>query len=152
MPEIALYQPDIPQNTGTLIRLSACMGLTLHIVMPAGFLLSDRNLKKSGMDYLELAAIRKHASFAAFDAWLKAEERRLIVLSTKAATPYVDFSFRESDILLMGRESAGLPDEIHEMADARLIIPQKQGRSLNVAVASAIVLGEALRQTGGFDE
>ena len=150
MVSLALFQPDIPQNTGTLIRLTACLGCEIHIILPAGFLLTDRNLKKAGMDYLDLALMQKHASWEAFEAWRQGEQRRLIALTTKSASPYTGFAFAESDILLMGRESAGLPDDVHATCDARLTIPQKQGRSLNVAVASAMVLGEALRQTGGF--
>ena len=150
MPALALYQPDIPQNTGTLIRLTACLGVDIHIILPAGFLLTDRNLKKAGMDYLDLARLYKHASWEAFEAWRKTEGRRLIALTTKAPQPYISFSFAPTDILLAGRESAGLPDDVHAVCDARLIIPMVQGRSLNVAVASSMVLGEALRQTGGF--
>ena len=112
--------------------------------------MSDRNLKKAGMDYLDFAHMEKHSSFEAFEDWREGTGQRLIVMSTKAATPYTDFAFQTGDILLAGRESAGLPEDVHNLADARLIIPQVQGRSLNVAVASAMVLGEALRQTGGF--
>ena len=150
MVSLALYQPDIPQNTGTLLRLTACLGLPLHIILPAGFLMSDRNLKKSGMDYLNLAQMQKHTSFEVFDDWRKAQNSRLIVMSTKASVPYTEFAFQTGDILLAGRESAGLPEAVHDMAEARVIIPQSQGRSLNVAVASAMILGEALRQTDGF--
>ena len=150
MPSLALFQPDIPQNTGTLIRLTACLGVDIHIILPAGFLLTDRNLKKAGMDYLDLARVRKHTSWEAFEAWRSEEGCRLIALTTKAPQPYLSFSFEPTDILLAGRESAGLPDDVHAVCDARLIIPMVQGRSLNVAVASSMVLGEALRQTGGF--
>lgn len=148
--ELALYQPDIPQNTGTLVRLAACLGLRLHVILPAGFIFSDRRLKQAGMDYIALAAIQRHASFADFEAWRAQEGRRLIAMTTRAETTYTDFAFAPGDILLAGRESAGLPQAVHTLADARLRIPQRQGRSLNVAVASAMVLGEALRQTGGF--
>lgn len=146
---LALYQPDIPQNTGALIRLSACFGIPLDIIEPCGFLWSDAKLKRAGMDYLEHAEITRHASWETFrDARCGA---RLVLLTTKAEQSYGDFSFQLDDILLLGRESAGVPDFVQETADARLRIPMRAGmRSLNVAMAGAIVLAEALRQTGGF--
>jgi len=151
MPDIALYQPDIPQNTGTILRLAACLGVTVHLIEPAGFPISDSALKRAGMDYLERAAMTRHVSFAAFDAWRRGENRRLILMTTKAATAYTDFSFRTGDILTMGRESSGVPEDIHAMADARLTIPMAEGlRSINVAVSAGMALGEALRQTGTF--
>jgi tRNA (cytidine/uridine-2'-O-)-methyltransferase len=144
---IALYQPDIAGNTGTILRMAACLGVTVDIIEPAGFDLSDRNLRRAGMDYLEMAALSRHVHFAAFDGWRRGESRRLVLLSTKAALPYTDFSFRPSDILLFGRESAGVPESVHALADARILIPMPGGgRSLNVALAAAMTAGEALRQ------
>lgn len=151
MPDIALYQPDIPQNTGTILRLAACMNVTVHLIEPAGFPLSDSALKRAGMDYLERAALQRHITFAAFDDWRRTEARRLILLTTKSEKAYVDCAFHESDILLMGRESAGVPDDVHRLADERLTIPMAPGlRSINVAVSAGMVLGEALRQTACF--
>ncbi|MBD8891361.1 tRNA (cytidine(34)-2'-O)-methyltransferase [Roseibium litorale] len=151
MPDLVLFQPDIPQNTGTILRTAACLGIAVHLIEPAGFPLSDSALKRAGMDYLERAALVRHLTFEAFDEWRNAGQRRLVLLTTKSAEPYADFSFRASDLLLLGRESAGVPDTVHERADTRLTIPMANGmRSLNVAISAAIVLGEALRQTGGF--
>lgn len=151
MPDIALYQPDIPQNTGTILRLAACLNVTVHLIEPAGFPLSDSALKRAGMDYLERAALRRHLNFEAFDAWRREENRRLILMTTKSAKAYCDFSFQAADILLMGRESAGVPDDVRDLADERLTIPMApEMRSLNVAVSTGMVLGEALRQTAGF--
>ena len=145
---IALYQPDIPGNTGTILRLAACLGLDVDIIEPAGFDLSDRNLKRAGMDYLASVALTRHVNWAAFDGWRRAENRRLLLASTKAATRYTDFTFRPGDILLLGRESAGVPESVHEAADARLLIPMVEGqRSINVAMSAAMMTGEALRQT-----
>lgn len=145
---IALYQPDIAGNTGTILRTAACLGLAVDIIEPAGFDLSDRNLRRAGMDYLELAALTRHVDFAAFDAWREAENRRLVLLTTRAAEPYTQFSFRRDDVILFGRESAGVTDAVHDHADARLVIPLVAGRSLNLAVSVAMVAGEALRQIG----
>lgn len=144
---LALYQPDIPQNTGTLLRLGACLGVPVEIVEPAGFLLSDKNLKRAGLDYLPAAAWRRHESFVAFETWRAAEGRRLVLLSTRAAVVYTDFAYRPDDVLMVGRESAGVPDGVHAIADASVRIPVREGlRSLNVAVAAAMVVGEAMRQ------
>jgi tRNA (cytidine/uridine-2'-O-)-methyltransferase len=144
---IALYQPDIAGNTGTILRMAACLGLAVDIIEPAGFDLSDRNLKRAGMDYLEMAALTRHVDFAAFDAWRRTENRRLVLFSTKSAIPYCDFAFADGDILLFGRESAGVPDHVHDGADARLLIPMRGGgRSLNVAMSAAMAAGEAIRQ------
>lgn len=149
---LALFEPDIPQNTGTLIRLAACMGLPLDVIEPCGFPWDDRALKRAGMDYVALAAITRHDSWARFSAARKAGPR-LVLLTTKSAEPYMGFAFRPDDILLLGRETAGVPPEVHEAADARITIPMAPpARSLNVAVAAAMVLGEALRQTNGFPE
>ncbi|UXN64774.1 MULTISPECIES: tRNA (cytidine(34)-2'-O)-methyltransferase [Phyllobacterium] len=144
---IALYQPDIPGNTGTILRMAACFGIAVDIIEPAGFDLSDRSLKRAGMDYLEQAALTRHADWTHFQQWRLTEKRRLLLFSTKAAEPYTQFRFHPGDILLLGRESAGVPDEVHQTADARLIIPMVPGaRSLNIALSAAIAAGEALRQ------
>ncbi|MGJ4891621.1 tRNA (cytidine(34)-2'-O)-methyltransferase [Bradyrhizobium sp. HKCCYLR20261] len=149
--QIALYQPDIPQNTGTILRLCACLGLGAHIIEPAGFPVSDRQFRRAGMDYLDQLNWRRHDSWQAFEAWRAAAGHRLLLLTTKAATSYLDFSYRSGDILLLGRESVGVPATVAEAADARLRIPLKPGlRSLNVAMAAAIATGEALRQVGHF--
>ncbi|MBS1183870.1 MAG: tRNA methyltransferase [Proteobacteria bacterium] len=151
MIDLALYQPDIAQNTGTLIRLAACLGTTLHVIGPAGFDLSDRNLKRAGMDYIELATVVRHVGWTDFEAFASAAGRRLVLATTKGAIPYADFAFRDGDIVLMGRESAGVPPAVHERADARVIIPMRpDARSINVALSAAMIMGEALRQTGGF--
>lgn len=144
---IALYQPDIPGNTGTILRLAACMGMGVDIIEPAGFVLSDKNLKRSGMDYLASVTMTRHVNWQRFDEWRRSENRRLVLASTKAATRYSDFVFAENDILLFGRESAGVPDDVHGMADARVIIPMVEGqRSINVAMSAAMITGEAMRQ------
>jgi tRNA (cytidine/uridine-2'-O-)-methyltransferase len=144
---IALYQPDIPGNTGTILRLAACLGLKVDIIEPAGFVLSDKNLRRAGMDYLASVAMTRHVNWESFDAWRSQEGRRLVLASTKAATPYTDFRFETNDILLFGRESAGVPDHVHDRSDARLIIPMVEGqRSINVAMSAAMMAGEAMRQ------
>ncbi|PLK73196.1 tRNA methyltransferase [Rhizobium sp. TH135] len=146
---IALYQPDIPGNTGTILRLAACLGLKVDIIEPAGFVLSDKNLKRSGMDYLASVAMTRHINWERFDAWRLEEGRRLVLASTKAALPYTTFDYARNDILLFGRESAGVPDHVHDRADHRVIIPMVEGqRSINVAMSAAMIAGEALRQTG----
>jgi tRNA (cytidine/uridine-2'-O-)-methyltransferase len=146
---IALYQPDIAGNTGTILRFAACLGLGVDIIEPAGFPLSDRALKRAGMDYLEMARLSRHVDWHAFENWRRGEARRLVLLSTKAATAYTNFVFADDDVLLFGRESAGVPDPVHEAADARLIIPMQPGaRSINVALSVAMVAGEAIRQLG----
>lgn len=149
--QLALYEPDIPQNTGTILRLCACLGVTAHLIEPAGFPISDRHFRRSGMDYLEAVSIERHVSFAAFDEWRRRENLRLVLFSTRATTPYLEYAFRPADILLFGRESAGVPDHVLDAADARLLIPMQPGlRSINVAMAAAMALGEALRQTGSI--
>lgn len=149
--EIALYEPDIAHNTGAILRLAACFGVRVHIIEPAGFDASERALKRAALDYLAHVTIERHASFEAFETWRIGEKRRLILLTTKAKTTYTQFSFESGDILLLGRESAGVPDAVHDAADARIIIPlAREMRSLNVATAAAMVLGEALRQTNAF--
>lgn len=153
---LALYQPDIPQNAGSLMRLGACLGVGIDVIEPCGFLLTDRNFRRAGMDYLKSADIRRHASWTRFREGFSADRgagQRLVLLTTRGAMAYADFAFQASDTLLVGRESAGVPDEVHAAADARLVIPLQPGlRSLNVAQAAAMVLGEALRQTGLFPQ
>jgi tRNA (cytidine/uridine-2'-O-)-methyltransferase len=146
---IALYQPDIAGNTGTILRMAACLGIAVDIVEPAGFDISDRNLRRAGMDYLEMAALTRYVDFDRFEKWRLGEGRRLLLFSTKAEKSYTDFSYADGDILLFGRESAGVPDHVHDNADASLLIPMKGGgRSLNVALAAAMAVGEAIRQFG----
>jgi len=148
---IALYEPDIPQNTGTILRTCACLGLEAHIIEPAGFPVTDRAFRRAGLDYLDKVTITRHASFADFDAWRRGERLKLVLLTTAAAGSYLDHSFSGDQILMFGRESAGVPESVHNAADARLFIPMRADlRSLNIAVAVAMVAGEALRQTGGF--
>lgn len=145
---IALYQPDIPQNAGSLLRLGACLGLPVDIIEPCGFLLDDRKLRRAGMDYLDLAEMTRHVSWTAF---LAAHKGRLVLLTTRAEQSHLDFAFRPDDILMLGRESCGVPDNVHAAADARIRIPMRpQARSINLAMAAALVTGEALRQTHGF--
>ena len=144
---VALYQPDIPQNTGTILRLAACLGVEAHIIEPAGFPTSDRAFRRAGMDYLDQVALTRHASWTAFAEWRKADGARLILFTTGASMRFFEYDFRADDILLFGRESAGVPEPVHEAADARLLIPIGAGlRSLNVAVAAAMGLSEAMRQ------
>jgi tRNA (cytidine/uridine-2'-O-)-methyltransferase len=144
---IALFEPDIPQNTGTILRLAACLGVEAHIIEPAGFPTSDRAFRRAGMDYLDQVSITRHTSFPAFEAWRAGVGARLILFTTRAATSYLDHAFRSGDVLLFGRESSGVPDQVHSAADARLVIPMRDGlRSLNVAMATAMAVGEALRQ------
>jgi tRNA (cytidine/uridine-2'-O-)-methyltransferase len=146
--QIALFQPDIPQNTGTILRLCACLGVAAHIIEPAGFPVSDRHFRRAGMDYLDHVTITRHDSWSKFDQWRNDGGYRLILFTTKGASSYLDHRYGEGDILLFGRESAGVPDDVVTAADARLVIPIRPGlRSLNVAMAAAMALGEALRQT-----
>jgi tRNA (cytidine/uridine-2'-O-)-methyltransferase len=145
---IALYEPDIPQNTGTILRLAACLGVEAHIIEPAGFPTSDRAFRRAGMDYLGQVSLVRHASWDAFEAWRRREGARLVLFTTGAGVSYLDHNFRADDILLFGRESSGVPEKVHQAADARLVIPMREGlRSLNVAMACAMAVGEALRQT-----
>lgn len=151
MISLVLYQPDIPQNTGTMLRLCACLGIDAHVVEPTGFDLSDRAIRRAGMDYLAQVRLIRHLSWDKFVAWRAESGRRLVLATTKAALPHVDLAYGADDLILMGRESAGVPDAVHAAADARVAIPMVAGmRSLNVATAAAMILGEALRQTGGF--
>lgn len=154
---LALYQPDIPQNAGTMLRMCACLGLEAAIIEPAGFPVADAAFRRAGMDYLDLVTIRRHASFDAFQRWRAARaaegsSRRLILLSTRAEIPYAACKYESGDILMVGRESAGVPDSIFDAADLAVRIPmQPQARSLNVAVSAAMAVGEALRQLNGVD-
>ena len=149
---VALYQPDIPQNCGTILRMCACLGVGAAIIEPAGFPVSDRHFRRSGMDYLDQVAVERHMSWAVFQRSV-VKPRRIVLLSTQAAISYAEFAFRPDDILLLGRESAGVPEDVHGAVDARVLVPMRPlMRSLNIAVAAAMVLGEALRQTGGFGE
>jgi tRNA (cytidine/uridine-2'-O-)-methyltransferase len=148
---IALYEPDIPQNTGTILRLCACLGVEAHIIEPAGFPVTDRAFRRAGMDYLDWVAITRHGSFQAFEDWRRSERLALVLLTTAVERCYLDHTFRDDQVLLFGRESAGVPEAVHKAADARLCIPMREGlRSLNIAMAVAMVAGEALRQTGGL--
>ena len=152
---LALYQPDIPQNAGNLLRTAACFDVAVDIIEPCGFVLDDRGFRRAGLDYLAGVALTRHVSWHDFMARRRASAApgRLILLTTKASTPYTRLAFRADECLLLGRESAGAPDEVHAAADARVVIPMAAGRrSLNVAVAGAVVLAEALRQTDGFPE
>jgi len=145
---IALFQPDIPPNTGTILRLCACLEVTAHIIEPAGFAVSDRTFRRAGMDYLDQVRLVRHDSWHKFEEWRRGEGFRLLLFTTKGATSYLDFHYGASDILLFGRETAGVPEAVAAAADARLKIPIKPSlRSLNVAMAAAMAVGEALRQT-----
>ena len=148
---IALYEPDIPQNTGTILRLCACLGAEAHIVEPSGFPITDRAFRRAGMDYLDRVAITRHGSFASFETWRRRKRLALVLLTTAAERSYFSHAFADDQVLLFGRESAGAPEAVHQIADVRLRIPMRAGmRSLNIAVAVAMVAGEALRQTGGL--
>lgn len=146
---IALYQPDIAGNTGTILRLAACLGLAVDIIEPAGFDLSDRSLRRAGLDYIAAAALTRHVTWTRFEDWRRESGRRLVLASTSAAERYTQFAYRDDDILLFGRESAGVPGSVHAASDARVLIPMVEGRrSLNLAMSAAMIAGEALRQTG----
>ncbi|MEE8305856.1 MAG: tRNA (cytidine(34)-2'-O)-methyltransferase [Gammaproteobacteria bacterium] len=146
---LALYQPEIPPNVGTILRLCACENVPLDIIEPCGFPFSERSLKRAGMDYIDRAQFTRHQSWDDFKG--SSHNSRIILLSTQSTTPYTEYEFSPLDILLFGQESAGVPPDVHDQADARLCIPMKPDlRSLNVAVAAAMVLGEALRQTNQF--
>ena len=151
---LALYQPDIPQNTGTILRLAACLGVPVDVIGSTGFDMSDRALRRAGLDYLEHVQVQRHISFAAFQSWrtsLQPRLPRLVLATTRAPAAHLDFAFMTDDIMLLERESAGVPESVHAAADARVRIPMLSGlRSLNIAVAAAILLGEALRQTGAW--
>jgi tRNA (cytidine/uridine-2'-O-)-methyltransferase len=147
---LALFEPDIPQNTGTILRLAACFGIGVDIIEPCGFVFSDRRLKRAGMDYIEQVELRRHESWAKFFEDNNKNER-IVLLTTKGKTSHTDFKFQATDILLLGRESAGVPVGVHQVVDAEIRVPMMpETRSLNIAVSAAMVLGEALRQTDGF--
>jgi tRNA (cytidine/uridine-2'-O-)-methyltransferase len=155
MVQLALFQPEIPGNTGALMRLAACLGFRLHVIGPTGFAMNDRALRRAGMDYREQAATAQHVDFSAFETWLadatSQSTTRLILMTTKARLSFTDYRFAPGDVILMGRETAGVPDWLHRRADARLLIPMMPGqRSLNLALAASLVIGEALRQTISF--
>jgi tRNA (cytidine/uridine-2'-O-)-methyltransferase len=146
---IALFEPDIPQNAGTVLRLAACLGLEAHLIEPAGFPVSDRAFRRAGMDYLDSVSLTRHPSWPDFERWRAAHGLRLVLFTTKATVSYLDHRYGMRDILLFGRESAGVPDHVHEAAAVRLRIPMRAGkRSLNVAMTCAMAVGEALRQSG----
>ncbi|MCC6777515.1 MAG: tRNA (cytidine(34)-2'-O)-methyltransferase [Hyphomicrobiales bacterium] len=148
---IALFEPDIPQNTGTILRLAACLGVEAHIIEPAGFPTTDRAFRRAGMDYLDQVALARHPSWSIFENWRRTARARLILLTTQAERCYLDHAFVAGDVLLLGRESSGTPQQVHDVADARLRIPMRAGlRSLNVAMAAAMTVGEALRQIGSI--
>ncbi|MBV6658890.1 MAG: tRNA (cytidine(34)-2'-O)-methyltransferase [Devosiaceae bacterium] len=153
MVALALFQPEIPSNTGALMRLSACLSIPLHIIGPTGFVMTDRALRRAGMDYRDSAKTQQHPDFEAFEAAVAWERSRFILMTTQAPTVFTDHVFAPSDIIVMGRETAGAPDWLHQRADARLSIPMQAGqRSLNLALAASMAVGEALRQTGGFPD
>ena len=149
---LVLFEPDIPQNTGTLLRLAACWNLAVDVIFPCGFAFDDARMRRAGMDYIDSVDIRRHTSWSAYLAWRDqnpAQCGRLLLLSTKAAEPYHDFAYRPDDSIMVGRESSGVSAAVHEAADHRLVIPLRPGmRSLNVAIAAAVVTAEALRQHG----
>lgn len=151
---LALYQPDIPQNTGTLLRLGACLDLPIDIIEPCGFLFNEKAMRRAGMDYIEFSNYRRHNSWNDFLQYRDEhgdEYGRLVLLTTHAAQSFVDFEFRKNDIILMGRESAGVPENVHQKADAELLIPMNEhARSINMAISAAMAVTEALRQTNGF--
>ncbi len=149
---LALFEPDIAQNTGTILRLAACLGVEAHLIEPAGFPTTDRAFRRAGMDYLDRVSLTRHLSWDQFEAWRRGERLRLVLFTTRAASSYLDHRFGPRDILLFGRESSGAPEAVHGAADIRLKIPMRAGlRSINVAMACAMAVGEALRQTGAGD-
>lgn len=149
---VALYEPDIPQNAGTIMRTAVCLGVAVDLIEPCGFLIGDRHLRRAGMDYLDKLVLNRHSSWDVFrGARGHAAEGRLVLLTTRAQLPYTDFRFLPEDVLMVGRESGGVPETVHAAVDASVVVPMRPGsRSLNVAVAVAMVLGEALRQTGAL--
>jgi len=150
MIRLALYQPDIPQNTGAAMRLCACLGAGLDIIEPCGFLFDDKKVRRSGMDYIEALDYVRHSSWEKF-VEANSGKRRIILMTTKASIPYTDFTYKEDDILLAGSESAGVHDHVHAASDGRVIIPLRAGlRSLNMVNAASMIMGEALRQTKRF--
>lgn len=151
LPRLALYQPDIPQNAGALLRLAACLGFAMDVIEPCGFVWDDKRMRRAGMDYLDAVQVRRHSGFGAFDTARRQAGQRLILLTTTGDVRLDRFHFTAEDVLMVGRESAGVPAEIAENVDVRLIVPMIPGmRSLNVALAATLVMGEALRQLDGF--
>jgi tRNA (cytidine/uridine-2'-O-)-methyltransferase len=147
---LALFEPDIPQNTGTMLRMCACLGIDAALIEPAAFSISDPRFRRAALDYLDRVHLTRHASWRAFLAWRDEKPVRLVLLTTRASLAYTDLEYAPGDVLLVGRESAGVPEEAHNAADARVRVPMEPGlRSLNVAVAAAMVAGEALRQIRG---
>jgi tRNA (cytidine/uridine-2'-O-)-methyltransferase len=148
MIRIALFEPDIPQNAGTVLRFCACLGIEAHLIEPAGFPITDRAFRRAGMDYLDKVRVVRHPSWDAFETWRRRDRLRLLLFTTQAPMPYLGHCYRSDDILLFGRESAGVPEAVHAAADVRLTIPMQPGlRSLNIAMAVAMAAGEAIRQT-----
>lgn len=151
LPRLALYQPDIPQNAGTLLRLAACLSFAVDVIEPCGFLWDEKRMRRAGMDYLDQVSVTRHSSWTAFHHANQAAGRRLVLLSTKASTRLDRFTFTGNDSIMVGRESAGVPDDVAEAAHVRVRIPLVPGtRSLNVALAAAITMSEALRQLNAF--
>lgn len=148
---LALYQPDIPQNTGAMLRLAACFGLGVDVILPAGFIFDDKRMRRAGMDYIDQVEIVRHSAWNAYLELRNGTEGRLVLLTTKGDRAYTDFSFSAEDTMLVGRESSGVPEDVAAAADARLVIPMRPGlRSLNVAMAAAIVTAEAMRQVNAL--
>ena len=148
---IALYQPDIPQNTGNIFRLGACLGVPVDIIEPTGFIFDDKKFKRSAMDYIDHIDYKKHINWQHFHDWAQENKFRLILMTTKSNESFYKFEFHPSDILLFGRESAGVPNDVHEIVDKRLTIPMKKGlRSINLSSSVSLVLGEGLRQTNSI--
>ena len=148
---VALYQPDIPQNTGNIFRLGACLGVSVDIIEPTGFIFDDKKFKRSAMDYIDQIDYKRHIDWQHFYDWSLEKKYRLILMTTKAKQSFYSFKFHSSDILLFGRESAGVPDYVHEVVDHRLTIPMKAGvRSINLSSSVALILGEGLRQTNNI--
>ena len=148
---LALYQPDIPQNTGAMLRLAACFGLPVDVIEPTGFVFGEARMRRAGMDYWDRVTIRRHSDWDSFRAERRAADSRLILMTTRGTLIYTDFVFQAGDTIVMGRESAGVPDSVHAACDARLVVPMQTGsRSLNVAQTAAIAVAEGLRQIKGF--
>jgi tRNA (cytidine/uridine-2'-O-)-methyltransferase len=148
---LALYQPDIPQNTGTILRMAACLGVPVDIIGPTGFDMTDRSLRRAGLDYLAHVDIARHVDWSAFEIARTASRSRLVLASTRGAITHTAARYEPTDTLVFGRESAGVPEQVHAIASVRVRIPMAPGlRSLNIAVSTAIIISEALRQTGGF--
>ncbi|MCF6321373.1 MAG: tRNA (cytidine(34)-2'-O)-methyltransferase [Rhizobiaceae bacterium] len=151
MPDLVLFQPDIPGNTGTLIRLAACLDFNLHIIEPAGFRLDDINLKRAGMDYLELTKLVRHDDWTCFEEWRRDKSRRLMLLTTRGSVDLYETEFKPDDLIMLGRESSGVPEPVHIAANCSVLIPMhNDARSINMALSGALVMGEALRQTRSF--